>query len=88
LFASSFAKLINAGHVLTETIVSLSAVYRSDATTPEETVKRFYARLSEYNDPAIFISLRDEAEAIAVARVRQATPACLSFATNGHFRHC
>jgi allophanate hydrolase len=53
---------------LTETIASLRAAYRAGTTTPEETVKRFYARLRAHDDPAIFISVRDEAEVIAEAK--------------------
>jgi allophanate hydrolase len=53
---------------LTETIASLRAAYRAGTTTPEEIVKRFYARLRAHDDPAIFISIRTEAEAIAEAK--------------------
>jgi allophanate hydrolase len=35
---------------------------------PHETVARSYQRLRAYEDPALFISIRDEAEAIAEAR--------------------
>jgi allophanate hydrolase len=36
--------------------------------TPEQTVSRSYARIRALNDPAVFISLREEADAIAEAR--------------------
>ena len=35
--------------------------------TPAQTVARSYQRIREHNDPAIFISLRDEQEALAEA---------------------
>ena len=35
--------------------------------TPADTVARTYARIRAYNDPAVFISLRNEADAIAEA---------------------
>jgi allophanate hydrolase len=63
----SSPKFINTGRALTETIASLRAAYRAGTTTPEETVKRFYARLRTHDDPAVFISLRDETEAITEA---------------------
>jgi allophanate hydrolase len=40
--------------------------------TPEQTVARSYARIRAHNDPAIFISLRPEAEALAEARALMA----------------
>nr|WP_246801727.1 allophanate hydrolase [Bradyrhizobium genosp. L] len=36
--------------------------------TPVQTVARSYQRIRDHNDPAIFISLRDEADAIAEAK--------------------
>ena len=44
-----------------------STAHRS-GTSPEETVARAYARIRQHNDPAIFITLRDEADAIAEAK--------------------
>jgi allophanate hydrolase len=52
---------------LTETIASIVAAHKSGAD-PEETIGRVYARIRVHNDPAIFITLRDEAEVIAEAR--------------------
>ncbi|MEI8276864.1 MAG: amidase family protein, partial [Hyphomicrobiales bacterium] len=40
--------------------------------TPAETVARTYARIRAHNDPAIFISLRNEADAVAEAKALQA----------------
>jgi allophanate hydrolase len=44
------------------------AAHRAGSATPEQTVARSYARIRAHNDPAIFISLRPEAEALAEAR--------------------
>jgi allophanate hydrolase len=44
------------------------AAHRAGTLTPVETVARCYARIRAYNDPAVFISLRDEADALAEAR--------------------
>src|ERR1700730_5849056 len=52
---------------MTHTIAATRAEHRSGAS-PEETVARTYARIREHNDPAIFITLRDEADAIAEAK--------------------
>src|SRR3954468_16493496 len=35
--------------------------------TPAQTVARTYRRIRDYNDPAVFISLRDEKDALAEA---------------------
>src|SRR4051794_39870704 len=40
--------------------------------TPSETVARSYARIRAHNDPAVFITLRDEAQAIAEAKALEA----------------
>ena len=52
---------------MAETIDEIVAAHRAGTLTPRETVARSYARLRHYNDPALFISLRDEAEALAEA---------------------
>jgi len=52
---------------LAETIEAIVAAHRSGKLTPRETVARSYARLRQYNDPALFITVRDEAEALAEA---------------------
>ncbi len=44
------------------------AAHRAGAATPEQTVARSFARIRARGDGAIFISLRDEAEAVAEAR--------------------
>lgn len=57
---------------MAETVLSIVAAHRAGTMTPAETVARTYARIRAYNDPAVFISLRDEAEAVAEAKALQA----------------
>jgi allophanate hydrolase len=52
---------------LSETVAAIVAAHRSGALSPAQTVARSFARIRDHNDPAIFISLRDEKEAIADA---------------------
>jgi allophanate hydrolase len=56
------------GAVLAETVASIVAAHRTGAATPEQTVARSFARIRAHGDDAVFISLRDEAEALAEAR--------------------
>jgi allophanate hydrolase len=51
-----------------ETVAAIVEAHRSGATSPEATVTRSYARIRAHNDPAVFISLRPEAETLAEAR--------------------
>jgi len=53
---------------LTETVAQIVAAHRAGAMTPAETMARCYARLKAHDDPAMFITLRDESEAVAEAR--------------------
>jgi allophanate hydrolase len=53
--------------IVTETIAAIVAAHRAGTVTPAQTVARSYQRIREHNDPAIFISLRSEAEAITEA---------------------
>jgi allophanate hydrolase len=50
------------------TVVAILAAHRSGASTPAETVAACYARIRAHNDPAIFIALRKEADALADAK--------------------
>jgi allophanate hydrolase len=59
---------------VTETIAALAAAHRSGALAPAETVARSFARIRALGDPAVFISLRDEAEAMAEAHALAASP--------------
>jgi allophanate hydrolase len=52
---------------VTETVAAIVAAHRARTSSPAETVARSYARIRSYNDPAIFISLREEKDAIAEA---------------------
>ena len=55
------------GLPLTETVAAIVAAHRSGTMTPAQTVARSYQRIRDYNDPAVFVSLRDEKAAIAEA---------------------
>jgi allophanate hydrolase len=50
------------------TLAAILAAHRSGAATPEDTIAACYARIRAHGDPAIFISMRDEADAHAQAR--------------------
>jgi allophanate hydrolase len=61
---------------MSETVSDIVAAHRSGATTPEQTIRRTYERIRAWADPAIFITLREEADALAEAReVMAAGPA-------------
>jgi allophanate hydrolase len=53
---------------VTETVAEILDAYRSGAVKPEDIVARSFARIRARDDPAIFISLREEADVIAEAR--------------------
>jgi allophanate hydrolase len=52
---------------MSHTIAEIVQAHRSGGS-PEETIARTYARIAKHNDPAIFITLRGEAEVRAEAR--------------------
>jgi allophanate hydrolase len=52
---------------VTETVAAIVAAHRARASSPAETVARSFTRIRSYNDPAVFISLREEKDAIAEA---------------------
>jgi len=52
---------------VTETIAAIVAAHRAGSTSPTQTVARSYRRIRDHNDPAIFISLREEKQALAEA---------------------
>jgi allophanate hydrolase len=52
---------------VTETVAAIVAAHRAGAVSPAQTVARSFQRIRDHNDPAIFISLRDEAGALAEA---------------------
>jgi len=53
---------------VTETVASLLAGHRSGKIAVAETVERTFRRIHEISDPAIFITLREEAAVHADAR--------------------
>jgi allophanate hydrolase len=53
---------------VTETIGEILAAYRSGAATPAAIVARSYGRLRALDDPAIFITLREEQDIVAEAQ--------------------
>ncbi|RXT39240.1 allophanate hydrolase [Bradyrhizobium betae] len=50
-----------------ETIAAIVAAHRAGTVAPAQTIARTYQRIRDHNDPAVFISLRDEKDAIAEA---------------------
>jgi allophanate hydrolase len=52
---------------VTETVAAIVAAHRAGTVSPAQTVARSFARIRDYNDPAIFISLRSEKDALAEA---------------------
>ena len=52
---------------MTETVAAIVAAHRAGTVSPAQTVARSFARIRDHNDPAIFISLRDEKQALAEA---------------------
>ena len=52
---------------MTETVASILAAHRAGTLTPAQAVARSFERIRGHDDPAVFISLRAEAEAIAEA---------------------
>jgi allophanate hydrolase len=64
-----------AGSQLTETVAALLHAHRTSASTPADTVARSYARIRAHADPAVFISLREEKDALAEARALAAAGA-------------
>ena len=61
------------GVVLRETVAAIVAAHRAGTATPEQTAARSFARIRAHDDPAIFISLRSEADVIAESRALGAT---------------
>ena len=52
---------------MSETIAAIVAAHRAGNQSPAQTVARSFRRIREHNDPAIFISLREEQDAVAEA---------------------
>ena len=60
---------------MSETATAIAAAHRAEEITPAQTVARTYQRIRTHDDPAIFISLRSEEEAIAEATALSARDA-------------
>jgi allophanate hydrolase len=60
---------------VTETVAAIVAAHRAGTVTAAQTVARSFQRIRDHNDPAIFISLRSETEAIAEAQALAAKDA-------------
>src|SRR3979490_3469089 len=55
-----------------ETVAAIVAAHRTGAVSPAQPVARSFQRIRDHNDPAIFISLRDEQQALAEAEALSA----------------
>jgi allophanate hydrolase len=53
---------------VTDTVAAIVQAHRDGAASPAETVARTFARIRAHADPAVFITLRAEDEALAEAR--------------------
>ena len=60
---------------MSETIAALVAAHRTGQLSPAQTVRRSFQRIRDHNDPAVFISLRDEKDALADAEALAAKDA-------------
>jgi allophanate hydrolase len=59
--------------VVSDTIAEILEAHRSGTSSPEATIARCYARIRAHDDPAIFITLRDEQDALAEAKALAAS---------------
>jgi allophanate hydrolase len=64
-----------------EIVLAIVSAHRAGAVTPERTLARTFARIRAHAGPAIFIALRDEADALAEARAFSAAGKCAPHAT-------
>jgi allophanate hydrolase len=53
---------------VTETVAEILDAYRCGAATPADIVERCYRRIRTHDDPAIFVTLREEKEVLADAQ--------------------
>src|SRR6478672_2291117 len=63
------------GPRVTETVAAIVAAHRAGTASPAQTLARSFARIRDHDDPAVFISLRDEKAAIAEAEALNAKDA-------------
>jgi allophanate hydrolase len=68
-------KPFRSGQRVTETVAAIVAAHRAGHLSPAQTVARSFQRIREHNDPAVFISLREEKDAIAEAEAVSAKDA-------------
>ncbi len=59
---------------MTETVAEILDAYRGGDAKPEDIVARGFARIRAHNDPAIFITLREEADVLVEARALAGKP--------------
>jgi allophanate hydrolase len=59
---------VTADRIVPQTVAEILAAHRSGHSTPEQTLAQSFARIRAHSDPAVFITLRDEAEAVAEGR--------------------
>ena len=57
---------------MTETVAAILAAHRAGALSPAQTIVRSFQRIRDHDDPALFISLRDERQAVAEAEALSA----------------
>ena len=62
---------------MTETVAAIVAAHRAGTLDPVETVARSFRRIRDYNDPAVFISLRAEKNALSEAESLKAKNAAV-----------
>jgi allophanate hydrolase len=60
---------------VTETVAAIVAAHRAGTLSPAETLARSYQRIRDYNDSAVFISLRDEQDVLSEADALRAQDA-------------
>jgi allophanate hydrolase len=60
---------------VTETVAAIVAAHRAGSQSPAQTIARTFKRIRAHNDPAIFISLREEKDALAEAEALAARDA-------------
>jgi allophanate hydrolase len=60
---------------VSETVAAIVAAHRAGQLSPAQTVARSFQRIRDHDDPAVFISLRDEKDVIAEAEALSAKDA-------------
>jgi allophanate hydrolase len=68
-------RLFRSEFCVTETVAAIVAAHRAGQLSPAETIARSFQRIRDHNDPAVFICLRDEKDALAEAESLRAKDA-------------